>query len=202
MPATISASEQQRLWTAEEFLDWLEPGKHADLINGEIFMHSPVNLKHADLLNFMDRLLAAYIEEHDLGKLYREVVAVRLSSRDVFLPDLCFFTKDQAAHFERAHIPVAPVFALEASSPWSRERDRGPKFAVYEVHGVAEYWILDPEHLDHRFYRREGELLVEFAAGEEIVRSETIGGFWVKRSWLDPERLPSVSTALRELRGE
>ena len=45
MPAIISASEQERLWTAEEFLEWLKPGVHADLINGEIFLHSPVNLK-------------------------------------------------------------------------------------------------------------------------------------------------------------
>lgn len=199
MPATISAAEQQRLWTAEEFLDWLEPGKHADLINGEVFMHSPANLRHARLLNFMDHLLRSYLEGRDLGELFREVVAVRLSSRDVFLPDLCFFTKEQLPHFQSAHIPVAPVFALEAISPWSRERDAGWKFAAYEVHGVQEYWLLDPENLEHRFFRREGELLIEFAAGEEIIRSGTIPGFWVKRSWLDPEHLPAVSAALREV---
>ncbi len=200
MAAIISASEQQRLWTAEEFLEWLKPGVHADLLNGEIFMHSPVNLKHARLLNFIERLLAAHIEEHDLGELHREVVAVRLTSRDVFLPDLCFFTKDQMAHFQPAHIPLPPVFALEAISPWSRDRDAGPKFAAYEVHGVREYWMVDPEHLAHRFFRREGELLLDFAAAEEVIHSHMIPGFWVKRSWLDPEKLPAVSAALREMR--
>jgi Uma2 family endonuclease len=200
MSATTSVSEPQRLWTAEEFLDWLKPGTHADLINGEIFMHSPVNLKHARLLNFLERLMAAYIEERDLGELHREVVAVRLSSREVFLPDLCFFTKDQIAHFQPAHIPVAPVFALETILPWSRERDAGPKFVAYEAHGVREYWLCDPEQLAHRFFRRKGELLVEFATGEEIIRSQTISGFWVKRAWLDPAHLPAVSAALAELR--
>lgn len=200
MPTTISASERERLWTAEEFLDWLKPGVHADLINGKIFMHSPVNLKHARLLNFIDHLLRSYIEGRGLGELFREVVAVRMSSREVFLPDLCFFSKEQAARFKPTHIPVAPVFALEAISPSSRDRDMGPKLAVYEVHGVNEYWVLDPEHGDHHFYRREGELLVEFAAEEEVIRSETIAGFWVKRSWLDPDNLPAVSAALAELR--
>lgn len=202
MPAIISASEQERLWTAEEFLEWLKPGVHADLINGEILMHSPVNLKHARLFNFLASLLHLYIEERDLGELHREVVAVRLSSREVFLPDLCFFTKDQLAHFQPAHIPVAPVFVLEAISPWSKERDAGPKFAVYEVHGVREYWILDPEHLAHRFFRREGELLVEFAAREEIIRAESIPGFWVRRAWLDPEKLPLVSACLAEIEAD
>lgn len=202
MAAIISASEQARLWTAEEFLDWLKPGVHADLISGEILMHSPVNLKHARLLNFVDHLLRSFLENRGLGELYREVVAVRMSSREVFLPDLCFFTKDQITHFQPAHIPVAPVFVLEATSPWSKERDTGPKFAVYEVHGVREYWILDPEHLEHRFYKREGELLVEFAAGEETIRSETIAGFWVRRRWLNPGQLPLINACLAEIAAE
>ena len=199
MPAIISASEQQRLWTAEEFLDWLKPDVQAELITGEIFMHSLVSLKHARLLNFMDCLLHSFIEPRDLGELHREVVAVRLSSRDVFLPDLCFFTKDQLPQFRATFIPVTPVFVLEAISPRSQQYDAGPKLAVYEVHGVREYWILDPEHLAHRFFRREGELLVEFAAGEEVIRSQTIAGFWVKRSWLNPEQLPTVHSALAEI---
>ena len=199
MPATISAEEQQRFWTAEEFLDWLKPGVHADLISGEIVMHSPVNLKHARLVNFVDHLLRSFIEQRALGELHREVVAVRFSSREVFLPDLCFFTKDQLASFAPTHVPVAPVFVLEAISPWSRERDLGAKFAVYEVHGVEEYWVLDPEHLQHRFFRREGELLIEFGAGEEAVRSASIPGFFVKRSWLNPEASPQVSAAMAEI---
>jgi len=103
------------------------------------------------------------------------------------------------AQFQPTHIPVAPVFALEAISPSSVDRDTGAKFAVYEVHGVQEYWILDPEQLEHRFFRREGELLMEFAEGEEIIRAESIPGFFVKRGWLDPERLPSVAAARAEI---
>ncbi|MBA3833198.1 MAG: Uma2 family endonuclease [Chthoniobacterales bacterium] len=199
MPALISASERQRFWTADEFLAWLKPGTHADLLNGEIFMHSPVNLKHARLLNFVERLLAAFIEPRHLGELHREVVAVRLTSRDVFLPDLCFFTTDQISRFQPTYIPVAPVFVFEAMSPRSAAVDAGPKLAAYEVHGVREYWILDPERLAHRFFRREGELLVEFAADQEIIRSQTIAGFWVRRSWLNPEQLPAVGPALAEI---
>jgi hypothetical protein len=47
MPTVDSESNTVRheLWTAEEFPDWLEPGKHADRIDGERFIHSPVNLR-------------------------------------------------------------------------------------------------------------------------------------------------------------
>ncbi|HMO65566.1 MAG TPA: Uma2 family endonuclease, partial [Verrucomicrobiota bacterium] len=106
-----------RFLTSEQFLEWLEPGLHADLIGGEIHMHSPVNLRHANLVNFLDRLLAGYLEETGLGVLHRETVAVRLSVRETFLPDLCYFTRAQAARLLPTHAPFAPTFVAEVLSP-------------------------------------------------------------------------------------
>lgn len=196
---STSARDELALWTADDFLGWLQPGIHADLIDGEKFMHSPVNLRHADLLNFVDQLLRNFIEERKLGRLYREVVAVKLSSRNVFLPDLAFFRNDQLSVLRETYAASAPALVVEALSPRTAERDVGPKFAEYEQHGVDEYWILDPQTLAHRFYRREGEVLVEFASGEETIRSRTVQDFWFRREWLDPDRLPPTAPCLAEV---
>jgi len=142
-------STEQRLLTAEEFLDWLEPGAFADLIGGEVFMHSPVTLGHTRLINFSDCLLRLFVEHEDLGELHRESVAIRLSVREVFMPDLAFFTKAQVPRLLATHAPFAPTFVLEALSPATKKNDPGRKFAAYELHGVEEYWILDPERLQH-----------------------------------------------------
>lgn len=163
-------------------------------------MHSPVNLKHADLISFMDHLLRAYIEEEaDLGKLHRETVAVRLSVRDTFLPDLAYFTKAQESRLPETHAPFAPTFVLEALSPATARNDTGRKFAAYESYGVQEYWILDPQKRQHRFYRRNGDMLVEFGASEERIDSASIPGFWIRRSWLNPASLPKVGDCLKLL---
>ena len=185
--------------TSEEFLEWLQPGVFADLIGGEITMHSPVNLRHARLVNFVDCLLRLYIEHEDLGELHRESVAVRLSIRETFMPDLSFFTKAQAARLADTHAPFAPTFVLEALSPRTARNDTGRKFTAYELHGVQEYWILDPENLEHHFFRRAGDMLGEFAANAERIESGSIHGFWVRRAWLNPARLPGVSACLREI---
>jgi Uma2 family endonuclease len=201
MPTLVSESKSIRrdLLTAEDFMDWLEPGIHADLIGGEIAMHSPVNLKHATLLNFVDRLLAAYIEKHQLGALFREVVAVKLGSRNVFLPDLLFIPADQLATLPSTHIPYAPPLVVEALSPRTAGRDIGPKFAAYEEHGVREYWVLDPETLDHRFYHRVDGILTAFAEDEDLIPSKVIPGLHLRRTWLNPEQLPTVAECLLSL---
>lgn len=60
-------------------------------------MHSPVSLRHARLLNFVDSLLRIHVERFDPGTVFREVVAVRLSSRNVFLLDLAFYRRIDSA---------------------------------------------------------------------------------------------------------
>lgn len=195
-----SADVERQLWTDRDFLDWLQPGKYADLIHGEKFMHSPVALVHADLLNFLDHLLRAYLERaHAGGRLYREVVAVRLSTRNVFLPDLAWFSQEQTPQLKESHAPFAPVWVCEALSPRTADRDVGPKFAAYEEHGVREYWVLDPHTAAHRFYALEGEVLTEFAHAEEWIASREIPGFRVRRSWLNARPHPSVGECLREI---
>ncbi len=200
MPTLVAESKtiQRDLLTAEDFLDWLEPGVHADLIDGETAMHSPVNLRHANLLNFVDRLLGSYIDKHRLGALYREVVAVRLGSRNVFLPDLAFVPTERLAGLPESHIPFAPPLIVEALSPRTAGRDVGPKFAAYEEHGVEEYWVLDPETLEHRFYERIDGILTAFGEGEEVMHSRVVSGFHFRRSWLDPDALPPISSCLAE----
>jgi len=182
--------------SSEQFLDWLQPGVFADLIGGQISMRSPVDLRHATLVSFMDHLLRSYLEETDLGGvLHRESVAVRLSARETFMPDLGYFT----ARLGESHAAFAPMFVAEALSPSTAKNDLGPKFASYELHEVQECWILDPQKLQHRFFRRAGDMLEEFAASSEKIASTSIQGFWVKRTWLDPDKTPKVSACLKEI---
>ncbi len=196
---SLSDTVERPLWTAEEFLQWLKPEVRADLIDGARHMHSPVSLRHARLLNFVHCLMSLYLEQRKLGEVHREVFAVRLASRQVFMPDLCYFTPEQVARLEPTFAPFAPTLVVEAISPGKADLDTGPKFAAYEEHGVREYWILDPERLAHRFYRREGELLVEFAAGSGWILAQTVPGFRVNRAWLNPQKLPPVNPCLAEI---
>ena len=203
MPTRLAVGTdlERVLLTAEEFLEWLDPEHPADLIDGEICMHSPVSVRHADLLNFLDGVLRFYVDRHRLGFLYREMVAVRLSSRNVFQPDLAFYRADRAGQIRKNHVAGAPDLVVEVLSPRTAGRDIGQKFAQCELHGVTEYWVLDPETLAHHFYRRAGELLVEYAEGAARIESRAVPGFLVMREWLDPNALPPLTQSLAQIDG-
>jgi len=211
MPGTRRAAAAMRrpappagrpLVSSEQFLDWLEPGVHADLIAGQIFMHSPVTRSHSLYTDFLGRLMGNYIEEFDLGELHREGVAVRLGARDTFLPDLAYFTRAQVARLGEAYVDFAPALVVEVLSPATAKRDRGAKFSAYETHGVQEYWLVDPEKAEHHFYRRTGDIFEEYATdGAARIDAMSLPGFWIKREWLaSVARMPKVAACLAELR--
>ena len=127
MPTTVSvaAGFDRELLTAEDFFGWLDPERFADLIDGEIFVHSAVSIRHADLLSLLDWILRGYIDRHGLGFLYRESVAVRLSSRNVFLPDLAFYRADRRPRIRDNHVEGAPDLGRGGPEPAHRGPRRG-----------------------------------------------------------------------------
>lgn len=201
MPTVVPFPAKARgsLLSAEEFLDWLEPKVQADLIGGKKYMHSPVNIRHAELVNFVDRLLGLYVDEFQLGSVQRENWCVRLSARDVFMPDICYFTPQQRRLLQETHAPFAPTFVIEALSPSSGKRDAREKFAAYEKHGVLEYWLLDPDDHQHRFYARDGEVFTEFGEGGKRIESRAVRGFRVERTWLDTPTKFSLNECFRQI---
>ena len=192
---------ERQLWTAEDFLQWLQPGVHADLIDGEkIHSHSPVNFRHADLFE----LFGSFAPGVTLNGRNWAESTVR-SSRCGSAPVMCFCPTWLSSRTSRSPVWQRRTPRLRRHWLWNHlapntaDLDVGPKFAAYEEHGTQEYWILDPPgSRAHRFYRREGELLVEFAHGDELIRAATIPGFWMKRSWLIPDGLPEVAGCLDE----
>ena len=199
--ASTAVDLERELLTAEDFLEWLEPGRTADLIAGKVSRHSPVSVRHADLLNFLDGILRLYVDRRRLGFLYREVVTVRLGATNVFQPDLAFYRAERRGIIRANHIEGAPDLVVEVLSPRTADRDTGAKFTAYEQHGVIEYWILDPETLVHRFYRRDGGLLMEYATEGPRIESQVVPGFFVMREWLDPERTRPITESLAQIEG-
>jgi len=113
-------------------------------------------------------------------------------------PDIIFLSDENRNKLKKTYLDGPADLVIEIISEESLLRDRGEKFAEYEIGGVKEYWILDPETKRADFFiLKEGryERRVEDAHG--IYHSEIIEGLWLKVAWL--WNLPPVLDVLREL---
>jgi Uma2 family endonuclease len=129
----------------KHFYEQVSEQQKAEFINGEIVVHSPAKLRHIIASKNLFALLDAFVQRNDLGFVGYEKMLITLTRND-YEPDVCYFTPDKAQTFtlDQMHFP-APDLIIEVLSPSTEAIDRGIKFEDYAAHGVAEYWIVDPD---------------------------------------------------------
>lgn len=127
------------------FYAWIDEQTKAEFINGEVVVHSPVRRKHWKITDLLSSLLSIYVRLNKLGVIGTEKVMVALTRND-YEPDIVFFKAEKAAVFEEDQVlfPV-PDFVVEVLSKKTQKIDRTTKKEDYAAHGIAEYWIIDPE---------------------------------------------------------
>src|SRR3984957_238760 len=132
--------------TAEQYLQLGEdpPGVRLELVEGEIAVSPSPTPAHSYTEMKLGMILCAYIEDHDLGELHRDVDTI-LNQFTVRRPDLLFFSSARRHLIGKKAMHGPPDLAVEIISPSSIEVDRVDKFAQYRDAGVANYWIVDSE---------------------------------------------------------
>jgi len=138
----VLADEQKR---RAQFYERMTEEQKTEFINGEIIVHSPVKYRHSKAGDNLYVLLHAYIRKHQLGFVGHEKILIALTRND-YEPDICFFRHTKAQFFTPDQMKFPPPdFIVEILSPSTAENDRGIKRIDYAAHGVAEYWIIDPD---------------------------------------------------------
>jgi len=162
----------------ERFIETVTDAEKAEFINGEVFVHSPVKLQHNETTYNLLSLLNTYARVKGLGLVGFEKLLISLTRND-YEPDICFFRSEIADTFtpEQMRFP-APDFIVEILSDNTARNDRGVKFDDYAAHGVAEYWIIDPEEEVVEQYFLDGEYYcLAYRVGSGVLTSRVVAGF-------------------------
>jgi Uma2 family endonuclease len=190
--------------TYEEFLAWCDEDTWAEWVNGEVVMVSPASQRHQDLAGFLSSVLRIFVQVRDLGVVltapFQMKVGAQLSGRE---PDLLFVAKPNLGRLKAAYLDGPADLVVEISSPESRLRDRGEKFAEYALGGVPEYWLLDPEQRQADFYLLDarGRYRLMEADASGVYRCRVLPGFWLRVDWLWQAPLPSPLRVVAEIAG-
>ena len=152
-----------------------------ELLNGKLAMAAAPLLYHQYILRKLLNKMSDYIDERIFGELYSSPADVVLSDRDVVKPDILFVSNERSHILTRENVRGAPDLVVEILSPATAERDRTVKLDLYALHGVKEYWIVDPDAGTITVLLR-GEVGFEvngiYGEGQSL-RSPTLEGFSV-----------------------
>jgi Uma2 family endonuclease len=171
----IAGEKQKRL----DFYDFVTEDMKAEFINGEIIIHSPVANEHESVSSELYTLLNVHTSLNNLGRVTHEKLMISLTRND-YEPDICFFKKEKAAKFKEGQklFPV-PEMVVEVLSRSTEKFDRGIKFNDYALHGIKEYWIIDPRQktIEKYLLKNKTYQLDEKVHNGNIVTSTVIKGF-------------------------
>ncbi len=133
------------LYTEEDYYN-LPENVRAELINGQIYYMSAPSRIHQEILMFLSKTIANYIDsKKGPCKVYPAPFAVKLFSEDdrnVVEPDISIIC-DPNKLTDRG-CTGAPDWIVEIVSPSNSSHDYIRKLNLYADAGIREYWIVNP----------------------------------------------------------
>ncbi|MCP4157447.1 MAG: Uma2 family endonuclease [bacterium] len=135
-----------------DYLSW-DDEQRWEIIDGNAYNMSPTPLRiHQKISTELIRQLANQLLSKTC-EVYAAPFDVRLPLQDekendisnVIQPDISVICDPEK--LDKKGCLGAPDLIIEILSPSTRRRDRLEKFNLYEIAGVKEYWLIDPEAL-------------------------------------------------------
>jgi Uma2 family endonuclease len=175
--------------------------KKAELIEGVVYMPSPVSFENHGYQHFNVNTWLGVYAAHTPGVLGGDNSTVRLDLENEPQPDALLII--DPAHggrvtIEDGYITGGPELAVEVAAS-SVSIDRNAKFRAYQRNGVCEYllWRVEDGEIDW-FVLRGGEYELLPPGPDGVVRSEVFPGLWLDVQALLAGELPAVLATLQK----
>jgi Uma2 family endonuclease len=157
--------------TVAEFLALYpdESNQVIELLEGEIIVANTPRPQHQEISSRLITYLNMYILSNQLGRPVQPAPsAVYLDPYNQVQPDI-FWVAPEGQCFigDDNHWQGPPDLCVEIISPSSAKHDRQTKFALYERHGVREYWLVSPDERLIEVYVLEEGAFVRLGAYDE-----------------------------------
>jgi Uma2 family endonuclease len=122
-----------------------DDGNRYEAIDGDLHVTAVPSFGHQRISHRLAVALHDLLERPGLGVLAAAPGVTFPGSSEGVQPDLVFVSEARRGILRPYGIDGAPDLVVEILSPSTRARDTGVKLKLYRRHGVAEYWIVDPE---------------------------------------------------------
>ena len=184
----MNAMSVAAVMTADEYLALGEGHPRTQLIEGEVVLNAP-KLPHQLVCTHLEVALVVWSRAAPGRGLAIRPLDVRLNDRNVYNPDILWYSEHRAPRGDDPPPYPMPDIAVEVRSPSTWRYDVGVKRDVYEQQGLPELWLVDIRAATVLIFRRSQPKATGFDVALELERDER----------LESPQLPGFSLALGEL---
>ncbi|NJO07640.1 MAG: Uma2 family endonuclease [Chloroflexaceae bacterium] len=197
-------SEQRIPMSYEDYLEAVDTRAHAEWVNGEAIIFMPPSTRHQQIIGFLYRLIAEFVDLLQLGTVLIAPFEMKVSpTSNAREPDMLFVATAHLPRLTRQRLAGPADLVVEVISPESLHRDRADKFFEYQQAGVREYWLIDPRDGQQQVavyaLNAAGQYQPIAADAEGRIASTVLTGFWLRPAWLWQEPLPAPLPVLMQL---
>jgi Uma2 family endonuclease len=152
-----------------------------ELINGELVRKQSPTLDHQLVSSEIEFQLMAFSKKTNAGKVLHAPMDVVLDDNNAYHPNIFFVKKERYFIFDEQEKVVigAPDLVIEILSKSTAADDKGSKKDNYELHGVREYWLVDPIRKSIEVYALVNERfkLISYLEENGVLKSAVLEGF-------------------------
>lgn len=139
----------RKLATYEDLLGTPED-QRVELIRGQMDVLPAPRPRHSKPQRSLGRFIGGPFDDDDGhggpgGWWIFVEVDVAFGPHDVLRPDLSGWRRERLPDPDQPPISIAPDWVCEILSPSTAARDTTVKKRLYAEHGVAHYWLIDPD---------------------------------------------------------
>lgn len=131
--------------TYDHYVLFPSDGMRHEIIDGRHYMNPAPSPRHQTVSRRIQFSIYEQIELKGLGEVFNAPIDVQFSETDVVQPDIVVVLNTNDIITE-TRIRGVPDLVVEILSPSNRRYDQELKKAMYQQHGVPEYWIVDPQN--------------------------------------------------------
>lgn len=135
-----------------------------ELIDGIVLMSPRPNIKHQEVMGNLYLAIGNYLK----GKSCKIFTEIELEfANNVLIPDLTVICNLEKKNIQR--YKKAPEIVIEILSPSSRYTDTFTKLYKYELFGIKEYWIANPDTEIITIYNFENKTNSEYTKSNKLI---------------------------------
>ena len=164
----------------EDLMRMPRDGRIYELVDGEILV-SPAGMRHSEIAAKILGIIATFLDDHPIGKVYTPDVGISLPNGNVRTPDVTFVRTEKLPGGEspEGFGELVPDLAIEVLSPNDSLKEVGRKIGEFLECGVPIVWVVDPKRQTVTVYRSLSETQ-QFSATDLIAADPVLPGFSCK----------------------